>query len=106
MNAMYVHPMMNEYVKNNIHMDDIPSDIIKVEKINQIDFLRKKRDKLLIETDKYMLIDYPNMDSAKLEEIKTYRQQLRDYMSHQSVVNYDGYHIDRIIDFPTKPSFI
>lgn len=86
--------------------DQVPFQVKEDAKKNQIEYLRKKRNELLTETDRYFLPDYPNMDSIKLEEIKIYRQQLRDYMAHSSVVNYDGYHVDRIIDFPTKPSFI
>lgn len=39
--------------------------------------IRIKRDRLLSETDYYLMPDYPN-DSKNLEEIKKYRQDLRD----------------------------
>jgi len=39
--------------------------------------LRAKRNALIQETDKYLLPDYP-VNTEKLEEIKAYRQQLRD----------------------------
>lgn len=39
--------------------------------------IRAKRDRLLFDTDKYMLVDYPITD-AKREAWKIYRQALRD----------------------------
>ena len=42
-------------------------------------FKRENRNQLLKESDKYLLPDYP-ITPENLELIKTYRQQLRDYM--------------------------
>lgn len=39
--------------------------------------IRIKRDRLISETDFYLMSDYP-IDSKNLEELKTYRQALRD----------------------------
>ncbi|HWR09894.1 tail fiber assembly protein [Sporomusa sp.] len=39
--------------------------------------IRAERDRLLTETDKYMLLDYPVTDEQR-EEWKVYRQALRD----------------------------
>lgn len=42
--------------------------------------LRARRNSLIQETDKYLLPDYP-IDADKLEEVKLYRQALRDLPS-------------------------
>lgn len=39
--------------------------------------IRNKRNRLISETDFYLISDYP-IDSKNLEELKTYRQSLRD----------------------------
>jgi len=43
-------------------------------------FVRPERNRRLEATDLYMLPDYPISDTT-MEEIKTYRQKLRDFMS-------------------------
>ena len=49
--------------------------------------LRNERNKLLFQTDKYMLPDYP-ITPENLEKIKIYRQQLRDFFQSDEVKNY------------------
>ena len=46
-----------------------------------ISIQRIERNKLLNETDKYLISDYP-ISSNNLVLIKQYRQDLRDYMSY------------------------
>ena len=46
-----------------------------------ISIQRIERNKLLNETDKYLMSDYP-ISSNNLVLIKQYRQDLRDYMSY------------------------
>ena len=48
---------------------------------------REERNKLLNESDKFMLPDYP-ITSNNIILIKDYRQQLRDYMDLPEVKNY------------------
>ena len=50
--------------------------------------LRENRDKLLVDSDKYLLPDFP-INSSNLELIKQYRQELRDYMKLDVVINYN-----------------
>jgi hypothetical protein len=50
--------------------------------------LRENRDKLLLESDKYLILDYPIL-VENLEKMKTYRQQLRDYMNLDEIMNYN-----------------
>ena len=70
-----------------------------------IRYLRNKRNELLQETDKYLLPDFPDMNEKKMNELIIYRQKLREYMSHESVINYDG-NDNSVISFPIKPNFI
>jgi hypothetical protein len=65
-----------------------------------LNFKRYERNKLLYDSDKYLLPDYP-ITSSNLELVKQYRQQLRDYMNLEGVKNYNFNSI--ILDFPTFP---
>jgi hypothetical protein len=49
--------------------------------------LRVERNRLLSETDKYMLVDYP-ISPEKFEAMKIYRQELRDFFQKDQVANY------------------
>ena len=49
---------------------------------------KEERNKLLADSDKYLLTDYP-ISSSNLELVKVYRQQLRDYMDLPEVENYN-----------------
>lgn len=44
-----------------------------------------KRNQLLAESDKYVLIDFP-ITADKLEIIKEYRQQLRDFTNNDYII--------------------
>jgi hypothetical protein len=50
--------------------------------------LRHKRNNLLFESDKYMIVDYPISDED-LEKMKVYRQELRDYFQRDQVINFE-----------------
>lgn len=85
-------------------VDDVP-DVVKVAiKQATLQKLRDDRNKLLEATDKYMTMpDMPNMNEDIINELKVYRQQLRDYMNDLPDING----IDDIIPpFPVKPSYI
>ena len=73
---------------------------------NNEHFLRRARNirnELLNKTDKYMLQDYPNLTQEQLNEIKVYRQTLRDFIN----INKDKYlNGQDKIDFPKQPNFI
>ena len=62
---------------------------------------RNIRNELLNRTDRYFLIDYPIAYEQQMI-IKTYRQELRDFINNnkERILNGDK------IDFPTQPSFI
>ena len=61
-----------------------------LEELNKatISSMRAERNKLLTNTDKYLLPDYPIIDT-NLELIKSYRQDLRDFMKLEGVYNYN-----------------
>jgi hypothetical protein len=67
-------------------------ELLEIIKKDTINHYKKIRNQLLLETDKYMLLDYP-ITSDNLEIIKTYRRQLRDFTNNDYVL-------------PDKPSFI
>lgn len=73
----------------NIDMEDLNAEYAKIS--NKI-FLKNKRNTILNETDKYMMLDYP-ITPEQLEIIKTYRQQLRDFTKNNYIM-------------PEKPDFI
>ena len=78
--------MSSNYIPNNEHF---------------LKRARNIRNELLNRTDRYFLIDYPIAYEQQLI-IKTYRQELRDFINinKEKILNGDK------IDFPTQPSFI
>ena len=68
--------------------------------VNNIVFnLRNERNKLLFDTDKYVLPDFP-ITPENLEIVKEYRQQLRDFFQRDEIQNLS------IPNLPSKPKFI
>ena len=65
-------------------------------------FQRQNRNQLLSASDKYVLPDYPIV-SSNLELVKVYRQQLRDYMGLEQVVNYNSSSNIPLPPFPQLP---
>jgi len=79
---------MSDFIPNNEH------------------FLRRARNirnELLNKTDKYMLQDYPNLTPEQLNEIKDYRQALREFINNNKDKYLNG---QAQIDFPQQPKFI
>lgn len=60
---------------------------------------REERNKLLNESDKFMLCDYPITEND-LAKIKEYRQALRDYMDLPDIISYSSN-----IPLPEFPKF-
>ena len=65
--------------------------------------LRYKRDKLLLETDKYTLSDYPHSNDTIKNQWLIYRKSLRDITTQTPTVNIYTGEITNII-WPTPPS--
>ena len=63
---------------------------------------KEERNKLLADSDKYLLLDYP-ISSNNLILVKDYRQKLRDYMDLPEVKNYNYASTTPIPDFPQFP---
>ncbi len=61
--------------------------------------LRNERNKLLFDTDKYVLPDFP-ITPENLELVKEYRQQLREFFERDEIQNLS------IPNLPSKPEFI
>ena len=77
---------MSDYIPNNEHF---------------LKRARNIRNELLNRTDKYVLSDYPISLSQQIE-IKTYRQDLRQFINDNQERILNG----EKIDFPTQPTFI
>jgi len=78
--------MNNNFVPNNEHF---------------LKRARNIRNELLNKTDRYFLIDYP-IDHEQQMIIKTYRQELRDFIN----INKEKILNGEKIDFPKQPDFI
>ena len=80
--------------------------ISKINELNTIlgwEILRIEKNKLLKETDKYMVLDYPNLSESKKNEWITYRQLLRDLpLNANPSVNEESELIN--ITWPQQPS--
>ena len=63
--------------------------------------IRKIRNQLLKETDKYFLIDFPIAYEQQLI-IKAYRQELRDFINNNEIKILAG----EKVQFPQQPDFI
>ena len=77
---------MNDYITNNAHF---------------LKRYRNIRNELLNKTDKYILSDYP-ITLEKQMIIKTYRQELREFINNNEIKILAG----EKVDFPTQPNFI
>ena len=77
---------MNSYIPNNEHF---------------LKRARNIRNELLNKTDRYLLPDYPISISQQME-IKTYRQDLRDFINNNEIKILAG----EKVDFPKQPDFL
>ena len=77
---------MNDFIVNNAHF---------------LKRARNIRNELLNKTDKYILSDYP-ISLSKQMAIKTYRQDLREFINNNEIKILAG----EKVDFPTQPDFI
>ena len=77
---------MNDYIINNAHF---------------LKRARNIRNELLNKTDKYILSDYPiTLENQMI--IKTYRQELREFINNNKDLILTG----AKVDFPIQPDFI
>ena len=90
-------PIINEYNFNNLSENE-KNNL----KIHYLKTIRSKRNELLLDTDKYLLADYP-ITSNNLLLIKEYRQKLRDYMSIDEIKNFNYFNNMNVPDFPIFP---
>jgi hypothetical protein len=66
--------------------------------------LRQLRNKLLLESDKYTLVDWPHKTDTVREEWLSYRQQLRDLPSNSTPSLTNGSLNMDSFTLPTKPT--
>jgi hypothetical protein len=72
--------------------DEVPPELDPNTKQTYNNMARQKRNKLLLESDIYMLSDYP-ITPDNLEKLKLYRQELRDISKNNFI-------------FPIPPNFL
>ena len=83
--------------------DDIPDIVRQKMKEARFNLLREQRDTLLKATDKYITMpDMPNMTPERMEQLKVYRQELRDYINNLPD-NLTGFSCDVIPPLPEPP---
>lgn len=68
-------------------------------------YAKNERNKLLQESDKYVLVDYP-ITSQNLILIKEYRQNLRDYFELADVISFINDANIKLPDLPSFPTFV
>jgi hypothetical protein len=72
----------------------------------QIQLQRNTLNQMLEKTDRYILSDYPLTEDQK-NEIKIYRQLLRDYFKRDDVINWVfTFENQQLPDFPDMPDFV
>ena len=71
---------------------ELTPEFLECIKNNTIDHYKKIRNNLLLQTDKYLLPDFP-ITAEQLEIVKEYRQALRDFTNN----NYE---------LPERPDFL
>tara|TARA_B100001094_G_C18177486_1_gene798740 strand:- start:2085 stop:2459 length:375 start_codon:yes stop_codon:yes gene_type:complete len=92
LNNNFTKPTENEIVTKKIELkNELP-----------LQRLREQRNFLLMESDKYVLPDYPHSSDNKKQEWLTYRQGLRDITTQTPSLDEDGNVIN--INWPTIPS--
>lgn len=91
---------------NNTTTKPTESEILakNTEMINDfaLDHLRMERDRLLNESDRYSLIDFPHANDIIRNQWLTYRQQLRDITTQNPSVNLETGEVSGIT-WPTPP---
>ena len=87
----------NQYVQSYNVLDIDPTLYAELE-TEGFKTLREERNKRLADTD-YLVLDYP-LTSEQLQQVKTYRQALRD------LPNREGAPFLENIPWPEKPDFI
>jgi len=83
---------MNNIIIDNSPQPELTEELIKYMTDCNNEHLKKQRNNLLNETDKYLLIDFP-ITNDKLLIIKEYRQALRDFTINNYIL-------------PAKPDFL
>jgi uncharacterized ubiquitin-like protein YukD len=79
--------IINEEIINEIN--EYPEERKPALYLKFKNILFEKRNELLYESDKYMLIDYPISEGDRVK-ILTYRQKLRDYPQLSFFENFNG----------------
>ena len=85
-------PEIKPIIPEIMEQRKITPELLEMINNDAINHLKKMRNEILLNTDKYLLSDYP-ITSEQLEIIKTFRQKLRDFTKNNYIM-------------PDKPNFI
>jgi hypothetical protein len=92
---------------NNTYPKPTEQEIINKnnEILNEIKYfeLREKRNKLLQDSDKYSLVDFPHLNDTIRQKWLKYRQDLRNITNQIPSINLESGDISNI-NWPTPPS--
>ena len=97
-NEPNIMELFNQYTDDDIDLFCAEDLLRKAE-----DFLRKKRNKLLVESDYLAMPDYPHPNETTKQALLTYRQQLRD-LPQKSTPQLDNDDKLTNVTWPTPPS--
>ena len=69
--------------------DEIDTELIRYKHEWKLNEIRGKRNRLLMDTDKYSLTDFPHSSSDKQQEWLSYRQSLRNITDNLDTTNIE-----------------
>lgn len=81
----------------------VEAKIVELQNIEPLRLLREERDKLLLETDKYSINDWPHPSEEVKQTWITYRQALRDLPATASPQLDENGNLNNVT-WPTPPS--
>ena len=76
-------------VQNKPTKEEIDTELIRYKHEWKLNEIRGKRDRLLMDSDKYSFTDYPHSSEEKKQECLTYRQSLRDITKDLDTTNIE-----------------
>ena len=72
---------------NSLPQPTLPEVLVQLESVKPLEairLLREKRNKILVESDRYALPDFPHLNEATKQAFLSYRQALRDVMQNNT----------------------
>ena len=76
-------------VQNKPTKEEIDTELIRYKHEWKLNEIRGKRDRLLMDSDKYSFTDFPHSSAEKKQEWFSYRQSLRDITNNLDTTNIE-----------------